>query len=74
MAMKLRFTKMQGLGNDFIVLDATRTPVDLTPGQVRRLADRHFGVGFDQLLMVEPASAADIDFRYRIFNADGGEV
>ena len=72
--MKLRFTKMHGLGNDFVVIDATRAPVDLTPARVKAIADRHFGVGCDQLLVVEPASRADVDFRYRIFNADGGEV
>lgn len=72
--MKLRFTKMHGLGNDFVVIDATRVPVDLTPARVRAIADRHFGVGCDQLLVVEPASQPGIDFRYRIFNADGGEV
>lgn len=72
--MKLRFTKMQGLGNDFVVIDATREAVDLTQERVRAIADRHFGVGCDQLLVVEPPSAPDVDFRYRIFNADGGEV
>ncbi|MDR1425013.1 MAG: diaminopimelate epimerase [Azoarcus sp.] len=72
--MKLSFTKMHGLGNDFVVVDATRTPVSLTPAQVRALADRHFGVGCDQVLLVEPPARADVDFRYRIFNADGGEV
>ncbi|MDR3212847.1 MAG: diaminopimelate epimerase [Azoarcus sp.] len=76
--MKLRFTKMHGLGNDFVVIDATRAPVELRPERVRALADRHFGIGCDQLLVVEPPSvagaAAGVDFRYRIFNADGGEV
>ena len=72
--MLLRFTKMHGLGNDFMVIDATRAPVHLSAEQIRALADRHFGVGFDQLLMVEPAQTPGIDFRYRIFNADGGEV
>ena len=76
--MKLRFTKMHGLGNDFVVIDATGAPVDLRPERVRALADRHFGIGCDQLLVVEPpsaeAAAAGVDFRYRIFNADGGEV
>ncbi len=72
--MKLRFTKMHGLGNDFVVIDATRAAVDLTPARVKAIADRHFGVGCDQLLVVEPATRADVDFRYRIFNADGGEV
>ncbi|WP_026188257.1 diaminopimelate epimerase [Methyloversatilis universalis] len=72
--MKLRFSKMHGLGNDFVVIDAIRQQVDLTPERVRFLADRHFGVGCDQLLVVEPAQQPDVDFRYRIFNADGGEV
>ncbi len=72
--MKLRFTKMQGLGNDFVVIDATRQAVELTPARVQAIADRHFGVGCDQLLVVEPATQAGVDFRYRIFNADGGEV
>jgi diaminopimelate epimerase len=72
--MKLRFTKMQGVGNDFIVVDGVSRPVDLGAGQLRRLADRHFGVGCDQILLVERPRAADADFRYRIFNADGGEV
>src|SRR5690554_1103321 len=72
--MQLRFTKMHGLGNDFVVIDATRAPVELPPERVRAIADRHFGVGCDQLLVVEPATQPDVDFRYRIFNADGGEV
>src|SRR5574338_1505915 len=72
--MKLRFTKMHGLGNDFVVIDATRAAVELTPARVTAIADRHFGVGCDQLLVVEPATQAGVDFRYRIFNADGGEV
>ena len=70
----LDFTKMQGLGNDFVVVDATRAPFTLAPAQVRALADRRFGVGCDQVLVVEPPGRADADFRYRIFNADGGEV
>jgi diaminopimelate epimerase len=65
---------MQGLGNDFVVVDATRTPFTLTPSQVRALADRRFGVGCDQVLVVEPSTSRDADFRYRIFNADGFEV
>jgi diaminopimelate epimerase len=69
----LRFTKMQGLGNDFVVLDGVRQHVDLSPAQVRMLADRRFGVGCDQVLLVERAMG-EADFRYRIFNADGGEV
>ncbi|QID16614.1 diaminopimelate epimerase [Nitrogeniibacter mangrovi] len=72
--MRLPFSKMHGLGNDFVVLDATAAPIELTAERVRFLADRHFGVGCDQLLVVEPASRPDVDFRYRIFNADGGEV
>ena len=69
----LRFTKMEGLGNDFVVIDATATPFTLPPAAIRELADRRFGVGCDQVLVVEPARAG-ADFRYRIFNADGGEV
>ena len=71
---QLSFTKMQGLGNDFVVIDAFSQPVSLTSERVRFLADRHFGIGCDQLLIVEPASDPDIDFRYRIYNADGNEV
>ncbi len=70
----LRFTKMHGLGNDFVVFDGVRQRVELSSEQVRRIADRHFGIGCDQLLLVEPATRPDVDFRYRIFNADGGEV
>ena len=72
--MKLKFTKMQGLGNDFVVLDATRHPIALNAGELRFIADRHFGVGCDQILQVEAPRSADTDFYYRIFNADGGEV
>ena len=72
--MLLEFTKMHGLGNDFVVLDATARPLQLEPSQLRLLADRHFGIGCDQVLVVEPARSADTDFYYRIFNADGGEV
>ena len=72
--MQLKFTKMHGLGNDFVVIDATTAPVVLTPAQLRFIADRHFGVGCDQILMVEPARSTDTDFYYRIFNSDGGEV
>jgi diaminopimelate epimerase len=72
--MKLEFTKMQGIGNDFVVVDAYTKPVFLSQSQIRRIADRHFGVGCDQLLMVERPTQSDTDFRYRIFNADGGEV
>ena len=70
----ISFTKMQGAGNDFVVLDATRTPFALDAAQIRALADRRFGVGCDQVLVVERPDSADADFRYRIFNADGGEV
>ena len=72
--MKLKFTKMQGVGNDFVVIDAVRQNISLSPEQIRYLADRHFGVGCDQLLLVEKPTIPDVDFRYRIFNADGGEV
>jgi diaminopimelate epimerase len=72
--MQLSFVKMHGLGNDFVVLDGVRQPISLTTEQVRFLADRHFGIGCDQLLLVEPAPTPDTLFRYRIFNADGGEV
>lgn len=65
---------MHGLGNDFVVLDATRQPLSLTPTALSRIADRHFGVGCDQILLVEPPRAPGTDFFYRIFNADGGEV
>ena len=72
--MMLKFSKMHGLGNDFVVIDAINQAVALTASQVRFLADRHFGVGCDQLLLVERATLPGADFRYRIFNADGGEV
>ena len=72
--MKLRFSKMHGLGNDFVVFDAIRQHVTLTPEQLRFIADRHFGIGCDQILLVESPTRADADFRYRIFNADGAEV
>ena len=72
--LRLKFTKMHGLGNDFVVLDATITPLQLSAAQLRGLADRHFGVGCDQILLVEKPRSADTDFYYRIFNADGGEV
>jgi len=72
--MRLRFTKMQGAGNDFVMLDGITQSVVLTEAQLRRLADRRFGVGADQILLVERAHAPGVDFRYRIFNADGGEV
>jgi diaminopimelate epimerase len=70
----LRFCKMQGLGNDFVVIDGVRQRIDLTPERARFLADRHFGVGCDQVLLVEASAEAEVDFRYRIFNADGNEV
>jgi diaminopimelate epimerase len=70
---RLRFSQMEGLGNDFVVVDATRTPFALAPDEIRRLADRRFGVGCDQVLVVV-AARGDADFGYRIFNADGGEV
>jgi diaminopimelate epimerase len=72
--MKLRFAKMHGLGNDFVVFDGVNQRVALTPEQCRHIADRHFGIGCDQILLVEQSTRADVDFRYRIFNADGGEV
>ena len=72
--MRLKFTKMQGLGNDFVVLDGITQQIDLGATELRRLADRHFGVGCDQILLVEKPGRDDVDFRYRIFNADGGEV
>ena len=70
----LRFTKMHGLGNDFVVIDAVTQHFEMTAAKARKLADRHTGVGCDQILIVEPPSVPDIDFRYRIFNADGSEV
>ncbi len=72
--MLLKFTKMHGLGNDFMVIDGVTQNVRLSPEKIRELGDRHFGIGFDQLLLVVPPDYADIDFRYRIFNADGSEV
>lgn len=72
--MRLKFSKMHGLGNDFVVLDGVRQHIALSAAQLRLLADRHFGIGCDQILLVERPSRADVDFRYRIFNADGGEV
>lgn len=72
--MKLQFTKMHGLGNDFVVIDGVNQAVMLESAQIRRLADRRFGIGCDQVLLVEAPQRADADFRYRIFNADGGEV
>ena len=73
--MRIRFTKMQGAGNDFVVLDETAGPLGLTPAQYRFLGDRHFGVGADQILTVRPAPTPEVDFEYVIHNgADGGEV
>lgn len=72
--MQLSFTKMHGLGNDFIVINATEQAFTLTTTQIKHLSDRHVGIGFDQLLVVEPPSNAEVDFTYRIFNADGSEV
>jgi diaminopimelate epimerase len=72
-SMKLSFTKMQGAGNDFVVLDATRAPLALTPAQVQRLGDRRFGVGADQILVVEKSDTPGVDFRYRIYNGFSGD-
>ena len=72
--MEIKFTKMHGLGNDFVVIDAINQDFDLSEEQVRFIADRHFGIGCDQLLLVEAPESDDVDFVYRIFNADGGEV
>src|SRR5450759_244713 len=72
--MILKFTKMHGAGNDFVMLDGVRHKIELTPEQLRLLADRHFGVGCDQILIVEKTENKEADFRYLIFNADGGEV
>jgi diaminopimelate epimerase len=72
--MVVNFTKMHGLGNDFMVVDMISHHVHLRPEQIRRMADRYIGIGFDQLLLVEPPGKPDVDFRYRIFNADGSEV
>ena len=70
----LNFTKMQSLGNDFVMIDAVRQPVSLTPGQLRYLADRNHGIGCDQVLLAEPATVPNADFRFRIYNADGSEA
>ncbi|WP_020558318.1 diaminopimelate epimerase [Thiofilum flexile] len=70
----LPFVKMHGLGNDFVVLDGVRQTIQLSSEQIKQLGDRHFGVGFDQLLLVEPYDGEEAEFRYRIFNADGSEV
>ena len=71
--MRVRFTKMQGAGNDFVVVDATHAPFTLTAAQIRKLGDRRFGVGADQILVVEPARTEGVDFAYRIFNGGSGE-
>jgi diaminopimelate epimerase len=72
--MKLSFTKMHGAGNDFVVINALQQPLNLTPAQIRHLGDRRFGVGCDQILVIEPSETAGVDFRYRIFNNSGAEV
>lgn len=72
--MRVRFSKMHGLGNDFVVIDGVSQSVRLTPEKIRAIADRHFGVGCDQVLLVETPDTPDVDFRYRIFNCDGSEV
>ena len=69
--MRLRFSKMHGLGNDFVVIDGVGQSVRLTPEKIRYIADRNFGVGCDQILLVETPETPDVDFRYRIFNCDG---
>lgn len=74
MKSPLKFTKMHGLGNDFMVIDATQNPVQLQTAEIKSWSDRHFGIGFDQLLLVEATETPGVDFRYRIFNADGSEV
>ncbi|WP_241050560.1 diaminopimelate epimerase [Achromobacter xylosoxidans] len=73
-SMNWNFTKMHGAGNDFVVLDGVRQAIEMTPERARALGDRHFGIGADQILLVERATRPDADFRYRIFNADGSEV
>ena len=72
--MLIKFTKMHGLGNDFMVVDMISQHAHLREEQIKKLSDRNFGIGFDQLLLVEPPGRPDVDFRYRIFNADGSEV
>ena len=72
--MKIKFTKMHGAGNDFVVINAINQQINLSPAQWKLIADRRFGIGADQMLVVEKAQSADVDFRYRIYNADGGEV
>lgn len=70
----VRFTKMHGLGNDFAIFDGVSQAISMNPELARKLADRHLGIGCDQILLVEPPTAANVDFQYRIFNADGSEV
>ena len=72
--MKLAFTKMHGAGNDFVVIDGVTQAVNLNTNQLRRLADRHRGIGCDQILMVTPPDSPDADFRYHVFNADGSRA
>ncbi|MDP2707602.1 MAG: diaminopimelate epimerase, partial [Burkholderiales bacterium] len=72
--MPIPFTKMHGAGNDFVVFDGVSRPIALVPGKIRRIADRNFGIGCDQVLLVERPRANGADFRYRIFYADGSEV
>ena len=72
--MVIAFTKMHGLGNDFVVFDATRKPFELSAEQIRWIARRRFGVGCDQVLVLEAGQESGVDFAFRIFNADGGEV
>src|SRR6187431_142820 len=72
--MRLRFSKMHGLGNDFVVIDGVSQSVRLTPDKIRSIADRNFGIGCDQILVVETPETPDVDFRYRIYNCDGSEV
>ena len=72
--MNISFTKMHGLGNDFMVIEQMSQDIQLSSHQIQTLSDRHTGIGFDQLLVVSPSSTPNIDFRYQIFNANGGEV
>ncbi len=74
MAQEIKFTKMHGLGNDFVVIDAISQSINLSTEQIIKIADRHFGIGCDQLLLVEKPTGSSAEFRYRIFNCDGGEV
>ena len=72
--MLMKFTKMHGLGNDFVVVDAINQRIAISPKKIRFMANRHTGIGFDQMLVVEQTSQPNVDFKYRIFNADGTEV